>query len=415
MIDETYRARWAWLIAWFGLVGSVASGCSANEPGDSGEGENGGSGMTQGGSAGTPSGGTPPTGGSPALGGTPGTGGQAGTGSGGVSGTAPTGGSPALGGTPGTGGMSGTAGSDAGGSPPTGGAPTGGTAGMSGAGGGGATLVEPIQRGSNYVLEFGDLYFEVSPNGARVVNVHLTGGQNLLTDATINSTNFGSTFWTAPQSDWDWPPVPEIDSGPYMATIASPAVNFLGAAATIVPARVAKSFRADLAKVAIVADYSIQSQANGTGFAPWEITRVFKRGLTFWPTGTAPRAGTMPILPTTDAAGCTWHEATSASTEGKLFANAGAGWLAHVDGDTVIVKKFPDIMPSQAAAGEDEIEVYVGATNYIEVEQQGAYQMLPMGMSFTWSVTWFVKRLPQGVTATVGNAQLVAFVQSLVQ
>jgi hypothetical protein len=38
-----------------------------------------------------------------------------------------------------------------------------------------------------------------------------------------------------------------------------------------------------------------------------------------------------------------------------------------------------------------------------------------MGMSFTWSVTWFVKRLPQGVTATVGNAQLVAFVQSLVQ
>ena len=166
--------------------------------------------------------------------------------------------------------------------------------------------------------------------------------------------------------------------------------------------------------MAIVADYSVQATASGQSFAPWEITRVFKRGLTFWPTGTAPRAGTMPILPTTTGAGCTWHEATSASTEGKLFANASAGWLAHVDGDTVIVKKFPDIMPSQAAAGEDEIEIYVGTTNYIEVEQQGAYQMLPMGMSFTWSVTWFVKRLPQGVTATVGNQQLVEFVQSLV-
>jgi hypothetical protein len=167
--------------------------------------------------------------------------------------------------------------------------------------------------------------------------------------------------------------------------------------------------------VAIVAEYSIQSQADGTGFAPWEITRVFKRGLTFWPTGTTPRAGTMPILPTTTGAGCTWHEATAASTEGKLFANAGAGWLAHVDGDIVIVKKFPDIMPSQAAAGEDEIEIYVGTENYIEVEQQGAYQMLPMGMSFNWSVTWFVKRLPQGVTAMAGNEQLVQFVQSLVQ
>jgi hypothetical protein len=41
--------------------------------------------------------------------------------------------------------------------------------------------------------------------------------------------------------------------------------------------------------------------------------------------------------------------------------------------------------------------------------------MLPMGMSFTWSVTWFVKKLPQGVTASVGNEDLVAFVQSLVQ
>jgi hypothetical protein len=266
----------------------------------------------------------------------------------------------------------------------------------------------------NYVLEFGDLFFEVSPNGARVVNVHLTGGQNLLTDSTINATNFGSTFWTAPQSAWDWPPVPEIDSGAYMATVDGPSVYFLGSAATRVPARVAKTFRADLAKVAIIADYSVQATAAG-GFAPWEITRVFKRGLTFWPTGTPPRAGTMPILPTTDAAGCTWHEATSASTEGKLFANASAGWLAHVDGDTVIVKKFPDIMPSQAAAGEDEIEVYVGTGNYIEVEQQGAYQMLAANASFTWSVTWFVKRLPQGVTASVGNEQLVQFVQSLVQ
>jgi hypothetical protein len=412
MIDETYRARWAWLFAWLGLVGAVAIGCSANEPGDSGNGDNGGSGMTQGGVAGTPSGGTPATGGSPPLGGT----GQGGTGSGGVSGTPATGGSPPLGGTAGVGG---SAGSATGGVPtggaPTGGAPTGGAAGDGGTGGGGATLVEPILRGSNYVLEFGDLYFEVSPNGARVVNVHLTGGQNLLTDATINATNYGSTFWTAPQSEWDWPPVPEIDSGPYAPTVTSPSVYFLSSAATIVPARVAKTFRADLAKVAIVADYSIQATTAAHGFAPWEITRVFKRGLTFWPTGTTPRAGTMPILPTTTGAGCTWHEATASSTEGKLFANAGAGWLAHVDGDTVIVKKFPDIMPDQAAPGEDEIEIYVGTGNYIEVEQQGAYQMLPMGMSFTWSVTWFVKKLPQGVTASVGNEDLVAFVQSLVQ
>jgi len=402
MIDETYRARWAWLLGSLASVVSLVIACSANDPAKPGDDEGGGTGGSAG-VSGSGNGGVAPTGGVGANGGV----GPSGTGSGGVSG-AQTGGVP-------TGGVSGAStGGASGGAPPTGGA---GGVGPSGSGGGGmgATLVEPILRGSNYVLEFGDLYFEVSPAGARVVNVHLTGGQNLLTDSTINATNYGSTFWTSPQATWDWPPVPEHDSGPYAPTVTSPSVYFLGAAATRVPARIAKTFRADLQKIAVVAEYAVQASGANQMLAPWEITRVFKRGLTFWPTGTAPRAGTMPILPTTDAAGCTWHEATAASTEGKLFANASAGWLAHVDGDIVIVKQFPDIMPSQAAPNEDEVEIYVGTGNYIEVEQQGAYQAVPMGMSFTWTVTWFVRRLPSGVTATVGDQQLVSFVQSLVQ
>jgi hypothetical protein len=409
MIDETYRARWAWLFGSLASVVSLVLACSANDP-EPGDGD-GGSGGSAGAGA---NGGVAPTGGAGANGGVAGSVAPGGTGSGGVSGAAT--GGVATGGVSGanTGGAPG----GVGGTPGTGGA--GGVGGTSGTSGGGATLVEPILRGSNYVLEFGDLYFEVSPTGARVVNVHLTGGQNLLTDSTINAINYGSTFWTSPQAAWNpnWPPVPEIDSGAYTPTVASPAVSFLGPAATRIPARVAKTFTADLQRVAVVAEYAVQATGAGQSFAPWEITRVFKRGITFWPTGTAPRAiGSMALPPTMDAAGCTWHQAPTANgADQKLFANASAGWLAHVDGDIVIVKKFPDIMPSQAAPNEDEIEVYVsGAQNYIEVEQQGAYQAVAMGEDFRWTVTWFVRRLPAGVTATVGNQQLVSFVQSLVQ
>jgi hypothetical protein len=412
MIDDTYRARWAWLVGSLASVSAVALACSANDTADPDD-DDGGGGSMQGGSAGSPTGGVA-TGGVGPTGGVSGTGGPGGTGSGGVSGAAPTGGVGPTGGVSGA--STGGAPGGVGGTPATGGAAGTGT---SGTGGGGATLVEPIQRGNTYVLEFGDLYFEVNPAGARIVNVHLTGGQNLLTDATINSTNFGSTFWTSPQAEWNpnWPPVPEIDSGAYTPNVASPSVSFLGSPATRIPARVAKTFRADLQRTAVVAEYSLQATA-AKGYAPWEITRVFKRGLTFWPTGTAPRAGgTMAIAPTTDAATCTWHDAATPTTvDQKLFANASAGWIAHVDGDIVIVKKFQDIAANQAAPGEDEIELYVsGSANYIEVEQQGAYQMLAQGADFTWTVTWFVKRLPAGVTATVGNQQLVSFVQSLVQ
>jgi hypothetical protein len=299
---------------------------------------------------------------------------------------------------------------------------TGGTAGATGGAGGGAMLVQPVMRGTNYVLEFGDIYFEVNPEGARIIDVHLTGGMNLLTPASVdpNGLNYGSTFWPSPQS-WAWPPtnsIPQINNLAYTATVENNSVLFVGQNAATFGASVMKRFTAQLAQNVVTADYALIATAAGKMFAPWEITRVYKRGLTFWPTGTAPRAGTQfPIAPTMDAAGCTWHQAPTANgTDQKLFANGTGGWLAHVDGDVVIVKKFPDIMASQAAPNEDEIEVYVaGMANYIEVEQQGAYQAVAMGSMLTWQVTWIVRRLPAGVTATVGNQQLVSFVQSLVQ
>jgi len=247
--------------------------------------------------------------------------------------------------------------------------------------------------------------------------VHLTGGTNLLTGSSVNATNFGSTFWTSPQATWNWPPVPEIDSAAYAPTVTSPSVEFLGpAGATRVAARVAKRFTADLQRQVVNAAYSVQATAAGQSFAPWEITRVFKRGLTFWPTGSVPRAGgSFQLPPTTTAEGCTWHQApTAAGVDQKLLADGTGGWLAHVDGDIVIVKKFPDT--SMPAPNEDEIEIFVsGTADYIEVEQQGAYMPVAQDAPVTWTVNWFVRRLPQGVTATPGNPQLVQFVQSLVQ
>jgi hypothetical protein len=426
MIDETYRprwARWAWLLGSAVSAGALVLACSANDtasPDDGGEAGGGGTGPGgTAGVAGNTTGGVGPTGGMGGVAGT-GTGGTimpGGTGSGGASGAQPTGGVGPTGGVSGSG-VGGAAGTGA-----TGGAGnTGGTAGASGGAGGGASLMMPILRGTNYVLEFGDMYFEVNPAGARVIDAHLRGGMNLLTPQNVdpNGLNYGSTFWPSPQT-WAWPPtssIPQINDQPYTPTIEGDSVLFVGQNATTVGASVMKRFTADLARGNVIAEYALVATAANKMFAPWEISRVYKRGLTFWPTGTAPRAGTQfPIAPTTAEFGCTWHQAPTANgTDQKLFANGTGGWLAHVDGDVVIVKKFPDIMASQAAPNEDEIEIYVaGMANYIEVEQQGAYQAVAMGSMLTWRVDWIVRRLPTGVTATAPNQALVTFVQSLVQ
>jgi hypothetical protein len=35
----------------------------------------------------------------------------------------------------------------------------------------------------------------------------------------FNPNSYGSTFWTSPQAEWNWPPVPEYDSLPYGALV----------------------------------------------------------------------------------------------------------------------------------------------------------------------------------------------------
>ena len=289
-----------------------------------------------------------------------------------------------------------------------------------------ATLVTPINRSAtSYVLEFGDTYLEVNPMvGARVVDIHLKGGMNLTTNATVNDTNWGGTFWPSPQAAWTWPPtadasITNINDKPYTASNDETSMTFVGMPASVVGLSVTKKFAADLAKEAIVVTYTMIGTAAGKMAAPWEITRFPQAGVTFYPTGSTPVAGNMMKLPdTTTGAGCTWLTAPASlpADDQKMNADGTGGWLAHAANDWVVIKKFTDMPASQAAAAEAEIEIYLSKdANYMEVEVQGPYAAVPTGAGVSWTVTWFVRKLPSGVMATAGNQALVDFVKSVVQ
>ncbi len=418
----------------------AAVGCSSGDDDAAGSGNktgSGGSGASGGTTGGTGAAGAGGAGGAGGTGGTAGNGGVATTG--GAGGAVTTGGSAgtlASGGAPATGGVSGTGGSA--GTPATGGAPpmagTGGDMGGSGAaagtGGGGmpATLVTPIMRSAtSYVLEFGDTYLEVNPMiGARVVDLHLKGGTNLVTGPSVDATNYGGTFWPSPQADWTWPPtdaasITNINDKPYTASNDDTSMTFVGMASAAVGLSVTKKFAVDLAKEAVVVTYTMIGTASDTSAAPWEITRFPQGGVTFYPTGTTPVAGNgMELPPTTTSEGCTWltAPATLPTADQKMNADGTGGWLAHADGDWVVVKTFTD-MPAgspPAATAEAEIEIYLSKdADYMEVEMQGPYAAVPMGTGVTWTVTWFVRKLPTGVMTNAPNKPLADFVKSLVQ
>lgn len=280
------------------------------------------------------------------------------------------------------------------------------------------TIDGPID--GHYVVQLADSRWEIIPPGGRITDVRLRGGANLLTTRAVNATNFGSTFWTSPQSAWGWPPPAEIDTLPYTAVSSPSDLSFTGPVAPSLGVAISKRFTPDLVNARMRVRYTITAQVDGNRFAPWEVTRVGPGGLTFFPTGSGPpRAGGMFALPPTmDAAGCTWYQHSSApvATDQKLLADGAGGWVAHLAGDVVLVKAFEDIAPDQAAPGEAEIEIFVeGQGQYVEVEQQGSYQAVDTGQPRDWEVTWIVRRLPAGLSRTLGSAELVAFVSEQVE
>jgi hypothetical protein len=283
-------------------------------------------------------------------------------------------------------------------------------------------LKQPVTRGDRCVLEFGDLYFEVTQGvGGRVTSARF-GSHEILSPASVHPLHFGSTFWTSPQSDWSWPPVAEVDSAVYEVTSDESSFSLLGprVSAPAHPAvdqiRVRKTFRADPEHQAIRVEYAISNEgARPTRLAPWEITRVAGGGLTFYASDGEPAtSGPFPLTPTTRAGGALWFQHEDGFAETKQC-NAGKGWIAHATQQgALLIKVFANLTLAEAAPGEGEIEIYSN-TRYVEVENQGAYAEIPPGGISNWTVCWYLRKLPPSIALRSGSAALLSFVTATIQ
>ena len=93
--------------------------------------------------------------------------------------------------------------------------------------------------------------------------------------------SFGSTFWTSPQSEWNWPPVAEIDKGAYTVEQADRnTVTMISQPSRRLGIAVTKRFTAADDGTSISVTYTISNVGSAERrVAPWEITRVPNGGL----------------------------------------------------------------------------------------------------------------------------------------
>jgi len=262
---------------------------------------------------------------------------------------------------------------------------------------------------SSKKLKVGDVTMTVYPEqGGKIMSLKYKNQEVISQQKAPES--FGSTFWTSPQKEWNWPPVQEFDKLPYQVEEHDGCLVMTSEVSEKLKYRVRKEFAIDKDDEAIVVTYSIINESDETRqVAPWEITRVPNEGgLIFFD---APLEGITPagIMAFKAVDGAAWYAADEAQENRKVNAD-GKGWLAYDNNGLLLVKKFKDLNSAQPAPGEAEIQVYVNrGKTFIELESQGAYTTLKPHEELSWTVRWYL--VP--TEAAAPSAQLLQRVRHL--
>ena len=254
-----------------------------------------------------------------------------------------------------------------------------------------AMLMTTTAMAQTREVKVGDVTMTINPEkGAKIMSLKFQD-QEVISQLRWPE-SFGSTFWTSPQKEWNWPPVFELDKGVYEVTEKDGHLVMTSPVSEKLKYRVRKDFSTDAKDGAIVITYSIINESGEERkVAPWEITRVPNAGVisfdapveSIWPAG---------LMTFKAKNGLACYEADEAAENRKVNAD-GKGWLSYENNGLVLTKKFADLKAGEPAPGEAEIQVYVNrGKTYIEIESQGAYTTLAPGKSLDWTVRWYLAK-----------------------
>lgn len=274
-----------------------------------------------------------------------------------------------------------------------------------------------VEAGDSWMLSGEGWRVLVDPRvGARITGFFV-GETNLLTGPEVDSSNYGSTFWTSPQSDWQWPPPPEVDHLPYAVLESDEKVLVCcGAPCSKLGVLVTKRFSLSKSNQAFRVEYEICNQTNDIlKIAPWEISRV-RGGLTVFAAGQPfEEPAPLPKLAVVTAQQAQWfaYDRTAVEQDQKWFAHSDEGWLAHIDQGVALIKEFEVVPVQKHAPGESMIEVFAsGSRDYIEIEQQGPYVKIGPWKTFAWTVTWKGRPVPTSLNVKAGDRHVLDWIRA---
>jgi len=261
-----------------------------------------------------------------------------------------------------------------------------------------------------FEVKSGKSVMKISANGGRIISFKYDQ-KEILTQSSEHE-NFGSTLWTAPQSDWGWPPFEVLDNQKYKVEKVGDILKMTSVPDTKSGFQLEKTWQAaDNNSIRI--EYlikNISGEAKSVG--PWEVTRVPCGGLAFFPDGGKGKVPESNLNPDLLKDGIKYISINKnpITDHQKLFSTANEGWLAYAFDGLLFIKQFPDIEPQNYSPQQGEVEVYINKEkSYTELENQGAYRLLQPDESIEYIVNWYLIPIPETVKIEVGSQELVRF------
>lgn len=279
-----------------------------------------------------------------------------------------------------------------------------------------AQSVSPSSEEGKYVITAGNAVMTVNAKEGGKVTSYKLDDVEMLSQLRMQN-QYGSTFWTSPQTEWNWPPVNEFDRAAYEVSLEDNVLTLTSQQARKLPYIIEKKFMPAKNGKLIRVVYTIRNMGGETRkVAPWEISRVIsdENGLIFFDAPVEQiEAAQGELIPFKGEAGASWYNFEQTRANRKINSD-GKGWLGYAANGMLMIKKFADIAQGEPAPGEAEIQVYVNSgKSYIELESQGAYSEVAAGESLSWTVDWYL--LPLDAAKAVPSATLLKTVNKTIK
>jgi len=288
-----------------------------------------------------------------------------------------------------------------------------------------ATGKDSMATRNELSIKSGKISLAVDPNiGGRITSFKL-GNYEFLVQRGLPFQAYGSTFWPSPQSNWNWPPPRVLDSAPYSVENGNGTIRLNSGKDSVTGFQFEKKFSAAKPSDStegnggINLQYSMVNISNETRQAsPWEITRVHKGGLLFFPIGEGQVTSKLfKPAPTEILDGIVWYQSNKGQMKENWLSKADGseGWAAYAIGGELFIKKFLDVKPEDQAPGEAEVLFYTDANaDVVEFEIQGKFETMKPGDKTSWNVEWIAAGIPLNIKVEKGSKELVEFVRKTI-